>query len=41
MLLEDICDGVWRDGPLSVVFSCRDYTKELEKLIRREVCKKV
>ena len=35
MLLEAIWDGVSRDGPVSVLFSWRDYTIELEKLIRR------
>ena len=35
MLLEAIWDGVSRDGPVSVLFSWRDYTIELEKPIRR------
>ena len=35
MLLEAIWDGVSRDGPVSVLFSWRDCTRELEKLIRR------
>ena len=35
MLLEAIWDGVSRDGPLSVLFSWRDCTRELEKPIRR------
>ena len=32
---EAIWDGVSRDGPVSVLFSWRDYTIELEKPIRR------
>ena len=35
ILLEAIWDGVSRDGLVSVVFSWRDYTIELEKPIRR------
>ena len=35
MLLEAIWDGVSRDGPVSVLFSWRGYTIELEKPIRR------
>ena len=35
MLLEAIWDGVSRDGPVSVLFSWRDYTIKLEKPIRR------
>ena len=37
MLQEAIWDGVSRDGPVSVLFSWRDYTIELEKPIRRGV----
>ena len=40
MLLEAIWDGVWTDGPVSVLFSWRDYTVELEKPIRRGVFKR-